>query len=57
MKKRDIERELIKAGWWLKSHCAKHDKWTNGVDVIMVPRHNEINENTARGILKETRGE
>jgi predicted RNA binding protein YcfA (HicA-like mRNA interferase family) len=57
MKKKDVEKELNNAGWWLKSHAAKHDKWTNGVDIIMVPRHSEINENTARGILKEAKGE
>jgi hypothetical protein len=57
MRKRDLERELVKAGWWLKTHSAKHDKWTNGVDTVMVPRHSEVNENTAKGILKTMRGE
>ncbi|HRK06688.1 MAG TPA: type II toxin-antitoxin system HicA family toxin [Pseudobdellovibrionaceae bacterium] len=55
MKKRDLESELKKLGWWLVPGGGKHDKWTNGVFSLAVPRHKEINEFTARGILKEAK--
>lgn len=51
MKKRDLEQRIKAAGWW-NIGGTKHDKWTNGNLVQMVPRHNEINEWTARGILR-----
>lgn len=52
MKKRDIEKLLRKLGWELARHGANHDIWTNGVETVEVPRHREINEYTAKGILK-----
>jgi len=51
LKRRDLEQELKRLGWWEVSG-AKHGKWTNGFKVTMVPRHTEINEWTARGILR-----
>ncbi len=52
MKKRDLERELSKLGWWLKRNGSKHDIWTNGDHEEAVPRHPEINELLAKKILK-----
>lgn len=52
MKRRDLERELKRLGWWLKRNGAKHDLWTNGQEEETVPRHNEINELLARKILR-----
>jgi len=37
-------------------HGLRHDIWTNGEYEIAVPRHNEINEYTAKAILKEAKG-
>jgi len=54
MKKRDLESQLKKLGFW-QVPGGKHDKWTNGTHSIAVPRHKEINEFTAKGILKEAR--
>lgn len=34
-------------------HGGGHDKWYVRGDAVIVPRHVEINELTARGILKE----
>jgi len=51
VKRRDLERQLKDLGWW-EIPSAKHGKWTNGSKVTMVPRHKEINEWTAKGILK-----
>jgi len=56
MKRRDIERELRALGWFLTRHGGRHDVWSNGERELIVPRHNEINEYTAKAILKEARG-
>ena len=52
MKRRDLQRELMKLGWWLKRHGSKHDLWTNGDEEEPIPRHNEINEMLAKKILR-----
>lgn len=55
MKKKDIERKLIQAGWTIIPG-ARHDmaKHPNRPGIkIPIPRHTEINEYTAKGILKD----
>lgn len=53
-KKRDLERELILAGWVkLKGVGSAHDKFRKGSKVIVVPRHRELNDITAEAIRKE----
>jgi mRNA interferase HicA len=56
MKRRDLEKRLRSLGWRLVRHGARHDVWFNGEREIVVPRHNEINEYTAKAILKEAGG-
>ena len=56
MKRAEFERELKKAGWRFERHGGSHDIWTNATDQIAVPRHMEINEYTAKGILRLARG-
>ncbi|MEV4249130.1 hypothetical protein AB0J63_37655 [Streptosporangium canum] len=34
-------------------HGGSHDKWYVHGDAVVVPRHAEVNELTAKGILKE----
>ena len=55
MKRRDIDKKLIEAGWIITSgkrhDMAKHPKKT-GIK-IPLPRHREINEYTAQGILEK----
>ena len=53
MKRRDIEKKLRALGWVLVRHGGRHDVWSNGEREIVVPRHNEINEYTAKAILKD----
>jgi mRNA interferase HicA len=53
VKRRDLERRLSQAGWYLLRHGGNHDVWTNGQEEEPVPRHSEINENLARKILKK----
>ncbi|MCI0381822.1 MAG: type II toxin-antitoxin system HicA family toxin [Chlamydiae bacterium] len=51
MKKRDLEKELNRLGWWLKRQGGNHEIWTNGEDTEPVPRHREIAENLAKKII------
>lgn len=54
MKKRELERILIKHGWQIApdaNHDIATNKFVHGVK-LTIPRHTEINEYTARGILK-----
>ena len=53
MKRRDLIKKLEKAGFVFKEHGANHDTYKRGSDTEQVPRHNEINEITARNILKK----
>jgi len=39
-------------GWWQIPNRGPHEKWTNGQDIKAVPRHKEINEFTALGIIR-----
>ena len=54
MKRKDIDKELKKAGWII-IHGGNHDMARHpmkpGIS-IPIPRHSEINEYTARGILE-----
>jgi hypothetical protein len=52
MKRRELEKRLVRLRWWMKRHGGRHDYWTNGSDEEAVPRHAEINEILARKILK-----
>ena len=55
MKKRDLEKKLKKVGWQI-SPGAKHDTAINKDFPsirLTIPRHTEINEYTAKGILKD----
>ncbi len=53
MKKKDLEKKLKKAGWWLARHGGNHDIWTNGKITNQVPRHAEVNELLAKSIVKQ----
>ena len=54
MKRRDIDKALKKAGWVI-GHGTRHDfaKHPQKPGVrIQLPRHAEVNENPAKGILE-----
>jgi predicted RNA binding protein YcfA (HicA-like mRNA interferase family) len=51
VKRRELERKLIQAGWYLLRHGGNHDIWTDGNREEPVPRHAEINDYLARKIL------
>lgn len=54
-KKRELERELIQAGWVKKAKKrGSHDKFEKpGMRSISVPRSREIKDRTAEEIRKE----
>ena len=52
MKKRDLEKTLKALGWWFLREGGNHEVWTNGTDTEPVPRHKEINEMTAKAIIR-----
>ena len=56
MKRRELERQLRDNGWTLSRHGGKHDVWSRGERELVVPRHAEINEYTAKAILREAGG-
>lgn len=53
MKQRDLIRKLEEAGFVFKGHGGNHDTYRRGSDIEQVPRHKEINEITARRILRK----
>lgn len=54
MKRRDILKKLLGAQYKIIRDDGDHKNlWNPGSRVIQVPRHREINENTAKQILKD----
>ena len=54
MKRRDVLKKLLDAGFSIIRDDGSHTNlWKPGSRVIQVPRHREINENTARQLLKD----
>lgn len=53
MKRRDLIKKLEAVGFRFKEHGGNHDTYKRGSDIEQVPRHREINEITAKRILKK----
>jgi mRNA interferase HicA len=58
MKRKDLIRKLEKKGCVLVRHGANHDWYSNEKikQSQPVPRHNEINDNLAKSIIKKLSG-
>jgi len=52
MKKRDLLQRLIALGWVFDRQGGAHEIWRKGERCMPVPRHAEVNEMTARAILR-----
>lgn len=52
MKRKDLIKLLEKNGWWKLREGGGHTVYTDGKETEPIPRHNEINENTAKAIIK-----
>ena len=53
MKRKDLIKMLEKAGFVFSGHGGNHDTYKRGNETEQVPRHTEINEITAKKILKK----
>ena len=53
MNRRILIKKLEAAGFEFYEHGGSHDKYKRGKDVEIIPRHREINERTAKQILKK----
>ena len=53
MKRRILKKRVEEAGFVFQEQGGTHDKYCRGKDVEEVPRHREINEITAKKILKK----
>ena len=53
MKQRDLVKKLEDAGFVFKEHGGNHDTYKRGDETEQIPRHKEINEITAKKILKK----
>lgn len=51
MKRKELERMLKDAGWWVLRQT-KHVAWTNGIKTVFVPSHKEIKSWTVNEIFK-----
>ncbi len=58
MKRRDLIKQLEKNGYVLVRHGGNHDWYSNPETKQSqpIPRHNEINENLAKSIIKKLSG-
>ncbi len=57
VKRRDLVKRLGELGWQLLREGGNHSVFGKGDERLAVPRHAEVNENTARGILRVAKGE
>ena len=53
LRRRDLIKRLKDAGFVFKEHGGNHDTYKRGSDTEQIPRHSEINEITAKKILKK----
>ena len=53
MKRKDLEKLLLKAGFVLVRHGGRHDVYKRGNDEEQLPRHTEINELLAKHIIRK----
>ena len=52
MKRRDLIKKAEQNGWYVLREGGEHTIYTNGEKCEPIPRHKEINEITAKSIIK-----
>lgn len=52
MKRKDLVRLLEKNGWRYLRNGGNHDIYIKGNEIEPIPRHKEINELTAKSIIR-----
>ena len=53
MKRRDLIKKLEQAGFQFHRNGGNHDIYIRGNDTEKIPRHREIDEMLAKGIIKK----
>ncbi|WP_034487890.1 type II toxin-antitoxin system HicA family toxin [Butyrivibrio fibrisolvens] len=53
MKQRDLVKLFEKAGFEFERHGGSHDVYKRGSDEEQIPRHREINEQLAKGLIRK----
>lgn len=53
MKRRELIKKLLAAGFVFDRHGGNHDIYKRNNDEEKIPRHREINENLAKSIIKK----
>ena len=53
MKRRELIKKLEAIGFKFDRHGGNHDIYKRGKDEEKIPRHRDINENLAKGIIKK----
>lgn len=53
MEQREMVKKLEAAGFVFDHHGGNHDIYVRGKDIEKIPRHREINENFAKGIMRK----
>lgn len=53
MKQRDLIKKLESIGFEFERHGGNHDIYKRGNDEEKIPRHREVNEQLAKGILRK----
>lgn len=57
MKRSELEGRPRKLGWRLVRRGRRHDIWAHGEREVAIPRHVEVNEYTAKAIMRSATGE
>ncbi len=55
MKRKDLIKLLEANGWYFSREGSNHTIYTNGNKYEAVPRHNEVNENLAKAIIRRNK--
>lgn len=55
MKYRELAKQLREQGWYFLREGGNHEIWTNGNLRRAVPRHRNIAEPTAWGLIREAK--
>lgn len=52
MKKRELLKLFKQVGWYFLRDGANHEIYTDGKNQVAIPRHPDINEKLAKGLIK-----
>lgn len=52
MKKRELLKLFKNASWYFLRDGGNHEIYTDGKNIVAIPRHADINENLAKGLIK-----